>query len=192
MSESTKADEWDDPPESPGFWIRELPFLIILALTLGGVGYISMTQQPLVGYWEFLALVIAVVSIASGWPHAHDARARWRLIWTQALHWGAFLAAMNLVLLPSVQAIADTDTTSLTILLLLALGTFIAGIHIASWRMCANGAVMALGVPAIAWLDQSALFMTLVAVAVVGLTAAFFWWRREKREDERFSASLKE
>src|SRR5271166_1736563 len=124
MGDATKADDWDDPPESPGFWIRELPFLIILALTLGGVGYVSMTRRSLVGYWEFLALVIAAVSIASGWPHAKDSRARWRLIWTQALHWGAFLAAMNVVLLPSVQAIANADVTSLTILLLLALGTF--------------------------------------------------------------------
>ncbi len=192
MSETKKADDWDDAPEGPGFWIRELPFLIILVLTLGGVGYISMTQQRLVGYWEFMALVIAVVSIASGWPHAHDGKARWRLIWTQALHWGAFLAAMNLMLLPSVQAIADTLTVSLTILLLLALGTFIAGVHIASWRMCLNGAVMALGVPAIAWLDQSALFMTFIVIVIAAIAAAFFWWRREAREDERFSATLKE
>jgi hypothetical protein len=191
MNETTKADDWDDVPEGPGFWVRELPFLIILVLTLGGVGYISMTQTPLIGYWEFMALVIAVIGIASGWPHAHNAAARWRLIWTQAAHWGAFLAAMNLVLLPSVQAIADSDTTSLTILLLLALGTFIAGVHVASWRMCLNGAIMALGVPAIAWLDQSALFLAFIVIIAGAGVAAFFWWRREKREDEQFSASLK-
>ena len=164
----------------PGFWIRELPFLVILALTLGGVAYTSMARRPLVTYWEFMAVVIGAVCVVSGWPHAHDAGARWRLIWTQALHWGAFLVAMNLVLLPSVQAIANSDTTSLSILLLLALGTFIAGVHIASWRMAANGVIMALGVPAIAWLDQSALLVTLIAIAVIGITVAFFWWRRER------------
>jgi hypothetical protein len=88
---------------------------------------------------------------------------------------------MNLVLLPSVQAIANSDYTSLTIMLLLALGTFIAGVHIGSWRMGANGVIMALSVPAIAWLDQSALLVTLIAIVVAGLTAAFFWWRRERR-----------
>jgi len=165
--------------QGPGFWIKELPFLVILALTLGGVAYTSMARRPLVGYWEFMAVFIAVVCIAAGWPHAHDTRARWRLIWTQALHWGAFLVAMNLVLLPSVQAIANSDYTSLTIMLLLALGTFIAGVHIDSWRMGANGVIMALSVPAIAWLDQSALLVTLIAIAVIGLTAAFFWWRHE-------------
>lgn len=159
------------------FWIAELPYLAVLVMTLAGVGYISMFRQPLVSYWEVLAVFTGVVCVAAGWSHAHDSKARWHLVWTQALHWAAFLAAMNLVLLPSVQAIADTDTTSLTILLLLALGTFIAGVHIGSWRTSANGVVMALGVPAIAWLDQSALLLALIVVAVAGSAAAFFWWR---------------
>jgi hypothetical protein len=41
-------------------------------------------------------------------------------------------------------------------LTVLALGTFTAGIHIASWCICLVGVVLALGVPAIAWLEQSA------------------------------------
>ena len=48
--------------------------------------------------------------------------------------------------------------------------------------MGANGVIMALSVPAIAWLDQSALLVTLIAIAVIGLTAAFFWWRRDRDE----------
>jgi len=176
MSDAIKTEDH----QGPGFWVKELPYLVILALTLAGVAYTSVARRPLVAYWEFMAVLIAVVCVVAGWPHAHDRRERWRLIWTQALHWGAFLVAMNLVLLPSVQAIANSDYTSLTIMLLLALGTFIAGVHIDSWRMGANGVIMALSVPAIAWLDQSALLVTLIAMVVVGLTAAFFWWRRER------------
>ena len=66
-----------------------------------------------------------------------------RLIWTQALHWLAFLVAMNSGLLPNVQNMLNSDATGLAILLLLALGTFVAGVHIlvgrsafsaSSWR----------------------------------------------------------
>lgn len=180
MSQSTKVEDGVNSlalPRRRGFWINELPYLVILALTLGGVGYSSMARQPLVHYWEFIAVFIAVVCIVAGWRDAHGSQARWRLVWTQALHWGAFLVAINLVLLPNVQRIANSDITSLAILLLLALGTFIAGVHIASWRMCANGVIMALGVPAVAWLDRSALFVSLVVIGVAGITAAFFWWR---------------
>lgn len=183
MSDTSDYDDYEseDAFGSRQFWLRELPYLAILALTLGGVAYISMARRPLIGYWEFMAVSIAVICVATGWRSAGVGAGRWRLIWTQALHWGAFLVAMNLVLLPSVQAIADSDTTSLTILLLLSLGTFVAGVHIGSWRMCANGAVMALCVPAIAWLDQSALFVALMAIALAGAAFVFVWWRREKR-----------
>ncbi len=160
------------------FWLHELPYLAILLLTLGGVAYVGMTRRPLITYWELVALASCAVGILAGWPKSVDKGARWRLVWTQVLHWGAFLAAMNLVFLPSVQAIADADSTSLVVLLLLALGTFVAGVHTASWRMALNGVVMGLCVPAVAWLDQSALFVFLVAVLVVVLAGAVVWARR--------------
>lgn len=160
-----------------GFWLREAPYLAILLLTVCGVAYVSLTRRPLITYWEIVALVSCGVGIYAGWQKAADKDERWRLVWTQVLHWGAFLAAMNLVFLPSVQAVADADTTSLIVLLLLALGTFIAGVHTASWRMGLNGVVMGLCVPAVAWLDQSALFVALVAIVVIALVGLFFWAR---------------
>jgi hypothetical protein len=45
--------------------------------------------------------------------------------------------------------------TSLVLLTLLALGTFLAGVDFLSLRICFLGLVMALAVPAIAWLKQA-------------------------------------
>jgi hypothetical protein len=131
-----------------------------------------------VGYWQFLALVICLVCIGSGWPHAHDKKARLRLVWTQALHWLAFLVAMNVVLLPGVQRMMNADATSLAILTLLALGTFTAGVHILAWQICLVGVVMAAGVPASAWLERSALLLSIGALAVVGIGLAFWLYIR--------------
>ncbi|MFG1374177.1 hypothetical protein V5F32_18515 [Xanthobacter oligotrophicus] len=164
-------------PLGSRFWVRELPYLAILIMTVGGVAYGAMTRSPLAAYWELVALVSFAVGIFSGWSKAADKDERVRLVWTQVLHWGAFLAAMNLVFLPSVQAVADADSTSLVVLLLLALGTFVAGVHTASWRMGLNGVVMALCVPAVAWLDQSALFVALVAVVLVAVAGLVLWAR---------------
>ncbi|HMO28630.1 hypothetical protein [Enterovirga sp.] len=160
-----------------GFWLRELPYLLLLIMTVGGVAYGAMTHKLLVVYWELTALAGCGVGIFSGWSKAAGRDQRLRLIWTQALHWGAFLAAMNLVFLPSVQAVADADATSLTVLLLLALGTFVAGVHTASWRMALNGIVMGLCVPAAAWLDQSALFVALVMMIVAAVAGLLLWAR---------------
>jgi hypothetical protein len=159
------------------FWLRELPYATILVLAIFGIAYTSYSKQSMVGYWEFLAPVICVACIASGWAQAGDEKARLRLVGTQALHWLAFLVAMNLVLLASVQEIMNANATGLTILMLLALGAFTAGVHIFAWQICLVGIVMALGVPAIAWMEQSALLLGVGTLALLGVGALAFWRR---------------
>ena len=103
------------------------------------------------------------------------------LVWTQALHCLAFLVAMNLLLLSGVASTLSPDATGLTILTLLALGTFVAGVHIQAWQICVLGMVMGLGVPAIAWIERSALVLLLVVVALAAIGAALWWGARGKR-----------
>jgi hypothetical protein len=181
MSEPTLEADLDDahaPSPKVGFWLRELPYLIVLLLAVLGVAYTSFSRKPLVTYWEFLAILIAITCVVTGWLNFDERRARVRLLWTQALHWMAFLFAMNLVLLPGVQRMLNSEATGLTLLMLLALGTFISGVHIASWQICFIGFVMAIGVPGIAWLDQSALIVVLALITVVAIGATVMWWRR--------------
>ena len=167
------------------FWLRELPYAALFVLAIFGIAYNSYSKQSIVGYWEFLALVICLVCIGSGWPHAHDKKARLRLVWTQALHWLAFLVAMNLVLLPNVQRMMDAEVTSLAILTLLALGTFTAGVHILAWQICLVGVVMAVGVPASAWMERSALLLGLGAFALLGVGLASWLHIRRARQTEQ-------
>ncbi len=66
----------------------------------------------------------------------------------------------------------DAEATSLAILTLLALGTFTAGVHILAWQICLAGVIMAVGVPASAWLDRSALLLGLGAFGSLGIGLA--------------------
>jgi hypothetical protein len=163
------------------FWIRELPFTLVLILTIAGVAYTSFSKQPIVGYWEILAPIIALVCIASGWHEAADKTGRLRLVVTQALHWIAFLLVMNILLLSSVQRIFTAQTTALAIFTLLALGTFTAGIQVLSWQVCLLGMIMALGIPAIAWIENSALLAVLIVAAVVAVVAVSWWHWHQRR-----------
>ena len=43
------------------FWLRELPFSLVLVLTLIGVAYTSFSRKPITGYWEILAPLIALI-----------------------------------------------------------------------------------------------------------------------------------
>src|SRR5262249_13493076 len=162
-------------------WLKELPFGVVLVLTLIGVGYKSFTKRPTTAYWEFLVPVTGALCIWSGWRSAREKKEEFRLIWTQVAHWLAFFAAMNLLLLPSVQDMVNADATGLAILLLLALGTFVAGVHIPAWQVCILGVVMALFVPAIAWIEEAALIVLLALIVLIG-AGTMFWWFGSKRQ----------
>lgn len=175
-------------PPSPkhSFWLRELPYLVVLALLLLGFAYTSVTRRVVIGYWEFMALVIGVAVVATAWAETTERRAQMRLVITQALHWLSFLLAMNLTMLPSVQRLLNPEATGLTVLLLLALGTVTAGINILSWQIGFIGVVIALMVPGMAWLQQSAIAVALgLVVAILGVGVVYSWHRGAKQGEDR-------
>ena len=77
--------------------LRNFPYMAALALAIFGVAYSNFSGHAINGYWEFLAIAMALVCIASGWP---ERKTRFHLVWIQVAHWVAILVAMNLVLLP--------------------------------------------------------------------------------------------
>src|SRR5262245_49996505 len=77
--------------------------------------------------------------------------------------------------------IADEKIPKDMLLMLLALGAFLAGLNLSSLQICFLGVAMAVAVPAIAWLKQFALFLLLGAVLLVGLGLTF-WPRRQGNE----------
>jgi hypothetical protein len=179
MTESRAAQDMATPAtpaRKANLLRRKLPYLVVLALAVLGVAYTSIARQPLYGYWEFLALAIGVACVAIGWSKAETRKARFDIARTQALHWGAFLLAMNIVLWPSVNTFLNAPATGLALLLLLALGTFVAGIYVSA-EIAFLGVALAITVPAIAWLKQSALLFVLLALVIGGVVMAF--WSRQ-------------
>ena len=104
---------------------------------------------------------------------------RLQLVLTQVLHWFGILAAMWLMFLPQVRGIENDNATSLSLLILLALGTFLAGVHARVWRICIVGAFLAVAVPAIAWIQESVILL-LVVVLLGAAVVLGFWWLRHR------------
>ena len=178
------------PAGGATFLYRQLPYIVVLALAIAGVAYTNISHQPLVGYWEFLTFAMAAMCVITEWGKVDDRHARGQLIWKQALHWGAVLVAMNIMLLAGVQQLMPAPATGLVLLMLLALGAFLAGLNLSSLPICFLGVAMALAVPAIAWLKQFALFLLLGAVLLVGLGLAF--WPRRRRDERAAKAENRE
>ena len=84
--------------------------------------------------------------------------------------------------LPEVRGILNDNATSLTLLILLALGTFVAGVHAGVWRICAVGVFLAVSVPAVAWIQESVMLILVSVLLLLLVGFAFWWmWRRESR-----------
>jgi hypothetical protein len=93
---------------------------------------------------------------------------------------------MNIMLFSGVQQLLPTLATSLVLLILLALGTFLAGVHLLSLQIGFLGLALALAVPAISWVKQSALFLILAAMFLIGLAMAFWsYWGEAHPVDSR-------
>lgn len=183
---SSQAAQRATPPASRrlSFWLRELPFALVLILTTLGIAYTSFTKEPIVGFWELLAPLLALVCVGSGWPSATDRTARLILIGSQALHWLAFIVVMNMLLLPSVQRSFTANSTAIAVFTLLALGTFTAGLQVFSWQVCSLGLVMALSVPAIAWIENSALIVVVIFAMMLAVGVVVWWyWRKSPLPD---------
>jgi len=166
------------------FLWRQLPYAVALVLAIAGVAYTNISHQPLLDYWVLLAAGIGVVCIITKWPELEGKQARFRLIWTQAAHWAAVLIAMNIMLISRVQQLMPTPATGLVLLVLLALGTFLAGLSLLSLPICFLGLAMAVAIPALSWLQQSVIFFVLGAILLIGLGLAF-WLRQGDRRGAR-------
>jgi hypothetical protein len=176
-------DEWDEGPRASrfrlrAFLIRDWPYFAMLALALFGVAYTSIVRQAMTTYWIVLAPFFAIVCVITRWREVEGKELHWHLIQTQALHWVAVFVAMYIVFLAGVKQMMNSDASALMLLTLLALGTFTAGVHVAAWRICLVGVVLALAVPAIAWLEQATLLLLLIATVLVAIVVLYFMHKR--------------
>lgn len=164
----------------------ELPYIVMLATAIVGIGLSTFTGELMPLYWEVSAPVYGVICVYAGWRHAEDREARTKLLWTQAAHWLAVLLTMYVVYLPQVRDVMNTNAAGITLMAILALATILAGIHAEAWQICAVGIILGGAIPIIAWIQVSALFMTVSAIVVVfvAFVAASLWWTMRKQKQK--------
>ena len=157
------------------WFLHDIPFLAMLLLALTGV----IVRMPLI-YWVILIPVFAVISIAEGWQHFVLKSQHPMLVYGIALNWCALLLSIYLLFNSGVQGVMNANATSLAMMILLALGTFVAGVQARVWQICAVGGVLFLSVPGLGWLDQSPLLLAAAAFLIIALSGVA-WWATQRR-----------
>lgn len=178
MSEMASTAPSTPPPEGgrSGLWralLDQAPYIVMLAAAFIGVAYTSFASTPRPLYWQVVTPIFGLLCVAAGWAKAPLQGGRWRLVWTQALHWAGFLIAMLALFSAPVLAAMETTGAEIGLLLLLALGTFLAGVHAGSWRIALVGVVLGIAVPLLVMLQRSALLVAATAVIIGAVGVAF-------------------
>ncbi len=170
------------------FLAKEWPYLAVLLLAFFGIAYSSVSKKPMTFYWIILAPFIGLICVTSGWPDAQGPEQRLRLVRTQVLHWGAVLFSMYLMSVADVIRIMSAPANALAAMTLLALGAFTAGIHVASLPVCIVGIVLAVAIPAIAWLEESALLLLLGTTFLAAVVVPLFWHHKRQSPHRALSS----
>jgi len=150
--------------------LHDILFIVMLFLAVGGV----VLRLP-VTYWIVLVPLFATISIVEGWRHFATSAGRIGMIVRLAAIWTALLLSIYLLFDTGVQGVMNLNATSLAMMTLLALGTFVAGIQARVWEICAVGGILFLAVPGLGWLDQSPLLLSAGLLTCIAL-GAFAWW----------------
>ena len=152
-------------------WLRhDIFYIAMLALALAGVVF----RLP-VTYWVILMPVFGAITIGEGWRHFANRNERLGLVYRVALNWCALLLAIYLLSNDGVRGVMNVNAISLSMMTLLALGTFVAGVQARVWQICAVGCALFAAVPGLGWLDQSPLLFTAAACVIVAL-GGLAWW----------------
>lgn len=152
------------------WFLRDSPYIAMLALALSGVAL----RLPVV-YWIVLTPVFGVISIVEGWNQFVTRSDRLGLVARLTSIWCALLLAIYLLYNSGVQGVMNANASSLAMTILLALGTFVAGVQARVWQICVIGGVLFVAVPGLGWLDQSPLLLLGVACLIIAL-GGLVWW----------------
>ena len=153
--------------------LNDILFIAMLLMAVAGV----ILRLPVI-YWIVLTPIFGIISVGEGWSHFHSRSERLGLAYRVAAIWCALLLCIYLLYSSNVQGVMNANASSLAMMTLLALGTFVAGIQARVWQICAVGAILFLAVPGVGWLDQSPLLLAAATCAIV-LLGGLVWWIKQ-------------
>lgn len=151
---------------------------IMVVLALLGVALATASARLARGYWVSLVPVYGVLCTLVAWKRSQQSGEQ--LVVRQLLHWLGIAGAVALgFTLPDV-APQSRGAAGLDALLLLALGSYLAGVHLA-WPFLGVGALLTITLVVVARAEQY-LWLILIAGVVAGALAFGLRRRRGSRE----------
>jgi hypothetical protein len=147
--------------------------ILMVALALLGVGLTTTNRAIAPTYWLSLVPVYGLLCVATAFARKRHG-ASGRLVLRQVFHWLGIAVAIGIDF--SVRGTGEMtgEAAGFTALLLLAVGCFLAGVHL-EWPFAIVGVLLATALLVVVKADQ---YLWLVVVVGVLAVAAMIWLMR--------------
>jgi len=146
--------------------------LIMVLLALLGVGLATMSAPLARNYWMTLIPIYGVLCTVTAWRRSQQAGAAdGMLVLRQVLHWLAIGGAVLLDFTIRGSGVETQLSSGFNALLLLALGCFLAGVHL-DWSFTLVGLLLTLTLICAAKAEQYLWLLFIVGVLVIGALLA--------------------
>jgi len=143
--------------------------LALLVLVVIGVGISYFLPDKSYRYWVAMVPIFGIACTSSEWSRLRRQNLGiWKTVRNQLIHWFGVLVSVYLVhMLLNIQLLTKQNA-GLVVLLVLALGTFLAGLQL-GWRLYVLGAFLWIILVMAAYLQGSLWVMILVGVVMISL-----------------------
>jgi uncharacterized membrane protein HdeD (DUF308 family) len=156
------------------FGIYEIILIVLILLSIIGIGITDFSPADSHRYWFAMVPVFAGACLILEWSRARGKGQKWTtIVRAQLLLWLGLLLAVRLAYLLLHTGRLDNENIGLVILLLLALTTFFAGIHL-GWRLFIVGIFLGVALLGVAYLEEFVWIFLIIAIVVV---AIFLLWK---------------
>jgi hypothetical protein len=162
------------------FQIEEAILILLLILSLVGIGITDYSPADGYGYWLVMVVIFAVFAILIGWLQSKHRTDDFKIILReQSIHWATSLLAVGGVfLIHQPGRIAEADA-GLIILLILSLATMLDGLRV-GWRFSLVGLFLWASAIIAAYTRHFLWIELLIAILIVLGTIFWEYWLEKK------------
>jgi len=180
VSDATTATEVtaDAKPSWLYVLLASSPYILIYIATIWLVAMTDSESAKAATYWQYFVPIVGLVSVIGGWSKAGGSKAKY--LTEQVLHWGALMAVIYLLFLPSMEQFLNAESHGFVIAYMLGLGAILSGIYL-DWRMAVFGLFLVGSAVGIGFLDQNAMLLTLIGVAILAIAITLLLRRAGSR-----------
>ncbi|MGR9107310.1 MAG: hypothetical protein ACU843_10315 [Gammaproteobacteria bacterium] len=160
--------------------IEDAVLILLIILSLIGVGVTDFSPTDGYWYWMFMILVFGLISIGLAFFESKKMSGSVvkDVLAVQAIHWfGSMLTVLGVFFLLQAGRL-DYENSGLVILLILALATFVDGIRL-GWRFSMAGIFLGTTAVIAAFFDDFMLLALFLGIVIIFFT--LYWERRRSR-----------